>query len=321
MKDIGQIPRYRKIGTHTQGCHLWWFEYGGRHDPIHDTEAIKWELWKVVYGVWDHIKNSGAHPDAENLTLEWVGTVPGKRESRRFEGDYMLRQQDIIERRRFPDAIAHGGWSIDLHPADGVYAEQAGSHHLYAAAPYTIPLRCTYSKNIRNCFTVGRILSASHVAFGTTRVMGTCSVIAQGAAVAATLCHERGCDPTDLVNDQAAISEIQRRLLRQGQHIPGLTLSEDQDLAGTATAKASSHWRLRSLPDNGPAIPLNKGVAQMVPGLPGAIPGFSCMADSKQKTVAYVLNCAVVPTVLMSTACNNYYNLGITTCRKVNIKS
>ena len=22
------------IGTHTQGCHLWWFEYGGRHDPM-----------------------------------------------------------------------------------------------------------------------------------------------------------------------------------------------------------------------------------------------------------------------------------------------
>ena len=140
LKDIDKIPRYKKISAKTQGCHLWWFEYGGRHDPIHDTEAIKWELWRVVYGIWDHIKNSGEHPDAENLTLEWVGMIPGKRESRRFEGDYMMRQQDLVERRRFANSIAHGGWSVDLHPADGVYSERAGSHH--CTLPPPIPFRC-----------------------------------------------------------------------------------------------------------------------------------------------------------------------------------
>ena len=293
LQDIKQIPRYSKIGAHTQGCHLWWFEYGGRHDPIHDTEAIKWELWRVVYGVWNHIKNSGQHPEAENLTLEWVGTVPGKRESRRFEGDYIMRQQDIVERRRFDDAIAHGGWSVDLHPADGVYANRAGSHHLYGAAPYTIPLRSTYSAYIRNCFTVGRILSASHVAFGTTRVMGTCSVIAQGAATAAVLCHERGCDPTDLQHDDGAVTEIQRRLMRIGQHIPGLNLAEAEDFARQAQVSASSSLCLKLLPDDGPRWPLTRGLAQMLPGLPGAIPAFSVIADVPEATALRVeLRCS-----------------------------
>ena len=64
---------------------------------MHDTEEIKWELWKVVYGVWDYIKNSDEFEDVDDLTLEWVGTIPGKRESRRFEGLYMLKQQDLVE--------------------------------------------------------------------------------------------------------------------------------------------------------------------------------------------------------------------------------
>jgi hypothetical protein len=88
---------------------------GARHDSRHET--IKWELWKVAYGVWNHIKNSGKFPEAETLTLEWVGTIPGKRESRRFEGDYMIIQQDLVEQRQHPDAVSFGGWAIDLHPS------------------------------------------------------------------------------------------------------------------------------------------------------------------------------------------------------------
>ncbi len=112
LTDITKIPRWRNFSAKEYGCKLWWIEYGGRLDTVHDTESIKWELWKVVYGVWHHIKNSGQFPEAANLTLEWVGQIPGKRESRRFEGDAMLIQQDIIEQRAHPDAVAFGGWSI-----------------------------------------------------------------------------------------------------------------------------------------------------------------------------------------------------------------
>jgi hypothetical protein len=91
LKDITQIPRFRSFNAKDYGCRLWWIEYGGRLDTVHQTEEIKWEFWKVVYGVWNHIKNSGEFPEAETLTLEWVGMIPGKRESRRFEGDYILK--------------------------------------------------------------------------------------------------------------------------------------------------------------------------------------------------------------------------------------
>jgi hypothetical protein len=106
LKDITKIPRYRQFNTNMQGCNFWWLEYGGRLDTIHQTEEIKWELWKVIYGVWDYFKNSGKFPEAETMQLEWVGTIPGKRESRRFEGDYMIRQQDLVSQTHFPDVVA-----------------------------------------------------------------------------------------------------------------------------------------------------------------------------------------------------------------------
>ena len=62
LDDITKVPRYRHFNTATDGCRLWWIEYGGRLDTVHETETIKWELWKVVYGVWDYIKNSGEFP-------------------------------------------------------------------------------------------------------------------------------------------------------------------------------------------------------------------------------------------------------------------
>jgi hypothetical protein len=99
----------------------WWAEWGGELNTIKDNEAIRDELLAIILGVWDHIKNGGNH-GAENWALDWFGFLPGKRESRRFVGQYVLRQTDLTESRRFHDAIAYGGWSIDTHPPEGIDA-------------------------------------------------------------------------------------------------------------------------------------------------------------------------------------------------------
>ncbi len=82
--------------------------------------------------MWDYFKNSGQFREAETLTLEWVGQIPGKRESRRFEGHYILRQSDIVQQVHFEDAVAHGGWAVDLHPADGVFSEEPGCNQWHS---------------------------------------------------------------------------------------------------------------------------------------------------------------------------------------------
>jgi hypothetical protein len=270
LDDITKIPRFRSFNSQEYGCKLWWIEYGGRLDTVHDTETIKWELWKVVYGVWNYIKNSGNFPDAENLTLEWVGMIPGKRESRRFEGDYMLRQQDIVEQRVFADAVAYGGWSIDLHPSDGVFSEKPGCNQWHSKGIYGIPYRCLYSKNIGNLFFSGRLISASHVAFGSTRVMGTSAYVGQASGMAAVLCRQHGLLPRDLAGGDL-LGLLQRSLQRWGQHIPGLRLEDPVDLVREAEIAVSSRLIVDQFPvDRFQQLDLS--MAQMLPLTAGKTP-------------------------------------------------
>lgn len=270
LADITQIPRYRSFNAHDDGCRLWWIEYGGRLDTVHDSERIKWELWRIVYGVWNHIKNSGEFPEAETLTLEWVGHIPGKRESRRFEGDYILRQQDLVEQRLHDDAVSFGGWALDLHPADGVYSEKPGCNQWHSRGVYQIPYRCFYSRNISNLFLAGRIFSASHVAFGSTRVQLTLASAAQAVGIAAAICIREGLRPA-AISQTPHIQHLQQALLRSGQYIPGVPLHDLADLTLQAQVSASSELLLKELPDTGPTLALNHSWAQMLP-IPDLLP-------------------------------------------------
>lgn len=264
LKDFDRIPKIRSVKSSDQGAYFWWVEYGGRLDTVHKTEEIKWELWKVVYGIWDFIKNSGNYPEAETYTLEWVGTIPGKRESRRFEGDYMLSQSDLVEQRQHKDAVAFGGWAMDLHPADGVYADQPSCNQFHTKGIYTIPLRSYYSKNIRNLFLAGRIISCTHVAFGSTRVMATCAIGGQAVGMAAALCVKSGLLPSDLLKG-SNMGHLQTVLNLSGQSIPHVPLQDENNLMASARVQASSTLMLKEIPSDGPWLSLEKAACQMIP--------------------------------------------------------
>ena len=282
LDDITQIPRYRRFNTKEHGTDLWWIEYGGSLDTVHEAECIKWELWKIIYGVWNHIKNSGEFPDAETLTLDWVGLIPGKRESRRFEGDAMLVQQDIVEQRTHDDAVSFGGWAIDLHPVDNIYSDSETCTQWHSKGVYQIPYRTMYSRNVPNLFLSGRIISASHIAFGSSRVMATCGHNGQAVGMAAALCCEQSLQPRDLVK-QEPMRELQLRLLRSGQCIPHLKREDPLDLAQQATVSSSSSLqRLELIPSQSRA--LNESRALLVPVSAGPMPEVTVKLKHKQAT-------------------------------------
>lgn len=283
LKDITKIPRYKDISATSQGCKLWWLEYGGRKDTIHESEDIKKELWKVVYGVWDYIKNSGKFPEAENLTLEWVGTIPGKRESRRFEGLYMMKQQDVIEQHLFDDAVAFGGWAVDLHPADGVYDSKPGCTQYHSKGIYQIPLRSLISKNITNLFIGGRIMSATHVAFGTTRVMATTAHSGQSIGYSAAQCIKNNILPFNLIEEKQ-ITQLQQTLNLNGQSIPEIAINQDNNLIKKASVCASSSLKLKKIKANGAWYPLKMGMAQLLPLTAGIDYTYSFHFFSKKNT-------------------------------------
>ena len=199
---------------------VYWIELGGEVDSIHDTEEVRDELIKIAYGVWDHMKNQGDH-GADNWELDFIGFLPGKRESRRYVGDYVLTQQDVENARTFPDDVAYGGWQIDNHLPGGFAMSGQSGHHLQKkrlTEPYGIPLRALYSKNVANLMFAGRNLSATHIAFASARVMGTCGVMGQAVGTAAALMTKYGVDARELC--AAHIEELQDILMEDDCFIP-----------------------------------------------------------------------------------------------------
>nr|WP_320204482.1 FAD-dependent oxidoreductase [Pantoea floridensis] len=261
LKEISAIPRYQRLNATLNGCDLWWLEWGGRLDTVHESETIKWELWKIVWGVWDYIKNAGEFPDAANLTIEWVGLIPGKRESRRFLGDTLLCQQDIIEQRDHYDAVAYGGWSIDLHPADGVYSQHEGCRQFHSKGTYTIPFRALYSQSLDNLLLTGRLISATHVAFGSARVMCTCGVLGEAVGRAAAICQRQQLTPAELAQPDR-VGDLQQQLLRQGAFIPRVPLANP---ARDAQVTVSSTLQLRALPADAGWQPMTSRCALLLP--------------------------------------------------------
>jgi len=255
--DDSDIP-YR---DHEQvGAGYWWIEWGGNNNPIDDNELIRDELLKMLYGVWDHIKNHGNH-NAANLELDWVGTVVGKRESRRFVGDHILTQNELEERPHFPDAVAYGGWPVDIHPAEGLKARESACYQIHVPAPYGIPFRCLYSKNVPNLFFAGRNISATHLAFASARVMGTCAVEGQAVGTAAALCKKHDCLPREL--GARYISELQQTLVKDDCYIPGVANEEPGDVLRLASVTASSEDGPLEMPRFDRAVSLDVPRAQM----------------------------------------------------------
>ena len=207
---------------HAINTNFYWVELGGMQDSIGDTEEVRDELLKIAFGVWDHMKNHGDH-GAENWDLEWIGFLPGKRESRRYVGDYVLTQHDVENCTPFVDTIAYGGWQIDNHLPGGFRMDAKGGAHLQKrrlSEPYPIPFRSLYSHNIENLMFAGRNISASHVAFSSTRVMGTIGLLGQAAGTGAAIAVHHDLTPRQAC--QQYITEIQDTLMEDDCFLPGL---------------------------------------------------------------------------------------------------
>ena len=213
---------------------IWWIEVGSKGDIIAEQEIIRHKLMGYAHGVWDYIKNSGEFPEAENHALTWVQSIPGKRESRRFIGDYVLCEGDLVNHTHFDDAVAYGGWSLDEHCWGGIenLDDPPSYFHYHFKEVYEIPYRSLYSKNISNLLFAGRNVSQTHIALSSSRVMGTCATMGQAVGTAAAMCVNKRALPRDIAQNH--IDELQEQLLRDDTFIPNRRAVAPGDLARTA---------------------------------------------------------------------------------------
>lgn len=255
LKNRGHSQLEDQIGKYGVDSGYWWLELGGEQNVIGDGEEIRDELLKYLYGIWDHIKNKGDH-GADNYELDWVQFLPGKRESRRIEGDYILKQQDLEECTVFEDTVAYGGWPMDMHPPEGFFYEGNATNYLHLNGVYGIPYRCYYSKDIKNLMMAGRNISTTHMAFGSVRVMATCAVGGQAVGTAAAMAAAKKCTPREI---GTYMSELQQKLLEDDCYLPGIKNQSDQDISGHAVVTASS-WQENWEPEN-----IINGIARTTP--------------------------------------------------------
>ncbi len=231
----GRVPHNPRGG-------FWWIEIGIPHHTIFDNEKIREELTAYVFGVWDWMKNKDAwmKEKCANYVLDWVGQVPGKRESRRIMGRHFINENELKLWHCFPDEIAHGGWFLDLHTPGGLLAENSeptaavgysdksierAKGHI---GPYGLPLRILQSADIDNLGMAGRDISSSKAALGSIRVMQTCAVMGQAIGTAAAQAIATDRDLCLLKEDD--VRRVQLHLQRDGAFMPTAAIDDPLDL-------------------------------------------------------------------------------------------
>ncbi len=123
-------------------------------------------------------------PGFEQARIAATGTQIGIRESRRIVGDYTLTRDDVLQGRRFDDAVARSAYPIDIHNPAG---SGTTTHRLAAGESYEIPYRCLVPKSVERLLVAGRCISTTHEALASTRLTPTVMTLGQAAGTAAAL--------------------------------------------------------------------------------------------------------------------------------------
>jgi len=226
----------------------WFWEGGFDKDAIGDAEGIRdWNL-RAVFGAFNAMKNRDGADKHKTAFLTWVAYIGGPRESRRLLGDVLLTQEDIVNKKEFPDGCVPSTWSIDLHYPKKQYTEKYPDNPFISIAVhdrridrsygYPVPYRCFYSKNIENLFMAGRCISVTHEALGTTRVMKTCGMMGEVVGRAASICAIHSCTPRDVY--EKYYSELDKLMKLPGK-ARRKTLSDEIFIPDDALSLAGEH--------------------------------------------------------------------------------
>lgn len=147
-----------------------------------------------------------AIPGCENAELVASASMLGVRESRRIQGDFVLRGEDIKACKQFEDNIFIAGNSVDMHGS--------GSSVRYEPAKgkaYGVPYRILLPSKVKNLLVAGRASSMDRVVLAAIRVMPPVFAMGQAAGTAAALALRENTSLSDI-----PVPELQKMLLADG---------------------------------------------------------------------------------------------------------
>ncbi|MCC2028074.1 FAD-dependent oxidoreductase [Microbacterium sp. YMB-B2] len=166
--------------------------------------ATETSLREKMHALIDTLRRE--FPEFRDAWLAKSGIQTGVRETHHIIGLYELTQDDVINPKAFPDTIAKGAHTIDIHHVDSIDQNE----FVLLRRPYNVPFRCLVPQGSVNVVTAGRCLSADGPGFGSVRVMATCMAMGQGAGTAAALSVAHGTAIPDV-----DFAELRARLIAQ----------------------------------------------------------------------------------------------------------
>jgi hypothetical protein len=139
-------------------------------------------------------------PGFERAELSSFAPQIGVRETRRVQGHYVLQEEDVLQGRKFDDAIGLGAWPVEIHDPETrriewKFLENEDDY-------YTIPVRCLLPLNVQNLLVAGRCMSATHVAQASTRVIAQAFAMGETAGILASQSADSKTIPQEIPTGQ-----------------------------------------------------------------------------------------------------------------------
>jgi len=161
-------------------------------------------------------------PEFRDAWLAKSGIQTGVRETYHIVGLYELTKDDVLHPKAFPDTVAKGAHTIDIHQVDSIDQND----FVILKRPYNVPYRCLVPRGSVNLVTAGRSLSADGPGFGSVRIMATCMAMGQGAGTAAALAVRHGHAMPDVPFEQLRATLIEQGAIIDHDNVPALAAED-----------------------------------------------------------------------------------------------
>lgn len=216
LRDHGAefgLPQGFAWGAQVPGSNLFMLAgtriYNSDCSDARQLTAAEMEGRRQVRAIIDILRR---HVPQQRIALAAMASRIGIRQTRHVRCAYQLTEDDVLNGRRFEDAIANGSYRVDVHHHDkpGITLKYLDGTQEYCRPGYPnevsrwreprevdptfyqVPYRCLVPGHYDNLLLAGRMLDATPEAFAAVRVMVNCNQMGEAAGVACWLALQEG---------------------------------------------------------------------------------------------------------------------------------
>ena len=198
---LASVKKLPSLSTWNMGIN---FQYGVMPDDIESLTRATAEGRKESFEFIEAHKNIAGY---EDLCTVFTSSHLGIREGRRIFGVYRISDDDIIEGRRFDDAVCLVTFGVDVHKLKNDDTDECSRG--YKTKPYHIPFRALIPLGCGNLLLAGRCISGDFYPHASYRVMGNMAATGEAAGYAAAECSKMGLAP--ICYDGKRVSEFMKK--------------------------------------------------------------------------------------------------------------